>query len=209
MPLLLHADPLLLALLCSLMLALLCSLLLSLRAPIGSSIRSLPKLCCSLLEFSPHTRGTCLRQGRKTKDASRSVTCAAACLGCVSMCSRLVSCQEPRSAWRDAGPAAGDSPQPSTRADEPRLLHQAVFHPVKVKMRPGASATAHPRRRTAAGRHRPRAQRGTSCCAVTGASSAALRGGECFASSHFSTNPRLRTYIAGRGSVVSRACHML
>jgi hypothetical protein len=60
MPLLLHAAPLLLALLCSLLLALLCSLLLSLRAPSGSSIGSLPKLCCSLLEFSPHTRGTCL-----------------------------------------------------------------------------------------------------------------------------------------------------
>ena len=87
----------------------------------------------------------------------------------------LVSCQEPRSAWRDAGPAAGDSPQPPTRADEPRPLHQAALHPVKVKMRPGAAATAHPRRRTAAGRHRPRTQRGTSCCAVTGASSAALR----------------------------------
>ncbi len=36
--------------------------------------------CCSLLEFSPR-----LMPGRKTKDASRSVTCAAACLGCVSM----------------------------------------------------------------------------------------------------------------------------
>jgi hypothetical protein len=105
----------------------------------------------------------------------------------------LVSCQEPRSAWRDAGPAACDSPQPSTRADEPRQLHQAAFHPVKVKMWPGASATAHPRRRTAAGRHMPRAQRGTSCCTVTGASSAALLGGECFASSHFSTNPHGRT----------------
>jgi hypothetical protein len=103
----------------------------------------------------------------------------------------VVSCQEPRSAWRDAGPAAGDSPQPSTRADEPRPLHQAAFHPVKVKIRPGASATAHPRRRTAEGRHRPRAQRGTSCCAVTGTSSAALRGGICFASSHFSMNPHI------------------
>jgi hypothetical protein len=92
----------------------------------------------------------------------------------------LVSCQEPRSAWRDAGPAAGDSPQPPTRADEPRPLHQAAFHPVKAKMRPGAAATAHPRRRTAAGRHRPRTQRGTSCCAVTGASSAALRGRRMF-----------------------------
>jgi hypothetical protein len=46
MPLLLHAALLLLALLCSLLLALLCSLLLSLRAPSGSSIGSLPKLCC-------------------------------------------------------------------------------------------------------------------------------------------------------------------
>ncbi len=49
-----------------------------------------------------------------------------------------------------------------------------------VKMRPGAAVMAHPRRRMAVGCHRPRAQRGTSCCAVTGASSAALRGGEMF-----------------------------
>jgi hypothetical protein len=43
--------------------------------------------CCSLLGFPPR-----LRPGRKTKDASRSVTCAAACLGCVSMwrCSGLM-----------------------------------------------------------------------------------------------------------------------
>jgi hypothetical protein len=74
------------SLLCSLLLALLCSLLLSLRAPSGSSIGSLPKLCCSLLELSTHTRGTCLWQGRKMKDDSRRVTCAAACLGFVSMC---------------------------------------------------------------------------------------------------------------------------
>ena len=47
-----------------------------------------------------------------------------------------------------------------------------------VKMRPGAAVMAHPRRRMAVGCHRPRAQRGTSCCAVTGASSAALRGGK-------------------------------
>ena len=91
MPLLLHAAQLLLALLCSMLLALLCLLLLSLRAPSGSSTGSLPKLCCSLLEFSPHTRGTCLRQGRKTKDNSRSITFAAACLGCISMCSRFWS----------------------------------------------------------------------------------------------------------------------
>jgi hypothetical protein len=43
MPLLLHAAPLLLALLCSMLLALLCSLLLSLRAPSGSSIWELAK----------------------------------------------------------------------------------------------------------------------------------------------------------------------
>jgi len=46
------------------------------------------------LNFRP--RGTCLRQGRKTKDASRSVTCTTASLGCVSMCrlfwSRAKSC---------------------------------------------------------------------------------------------------------------------
>jgi len=101
---------------------------------------------CSLLGFSPS-----LRPGRKTKDASRSVTCASACLGCVSMCrcsglmSRAALCLEGH--W--------------------------------VKMRPGAAVMAHQRRRMAVGCHRPRAQRGTSCCAVTGASSAALRGGEC------------------------------
>jgi hypothetical protein len=58
-----------------------------------------------------------------------------------------------------------------------------------VKMRPGAAVMAHPRRWMAVGCHQPQALHGTSCCAVTGASSAALRGGECFASSHFSTNP--------------------
>ncbi len=49
-----------------------------------------------------------------------------------------------------------------------------------MKMRPAAAVMAHPRRRMAVGCHRPRAQRGTSCCAVTGASSAALRGGKMF-----------------------------
>jgi len=112
--------------------------------------------CCLLLGFSPR-----LRPGRKTKDASRRVTCAAACLGCVSMwwCSGLV----------------------------PRASQCLEGH--WVKMRPGTSVMAHPRRRMAVGCHRPRAQRGTSCCALTGSSSAALRGGECFTSSHFSTNP--------------------
>jgi len=87
-----------------------------------------------------------LRPGRKTKDASRSVTCAAACLGCVSMwqCSGLV----------------------------PRVAQCLEGH--WVKMRPGATVMAHPRRRMAVGCHRPRAQRRTSCCEVTGASSAAL-----------------------------------
>jgi hypothetical protein len=90
--------------------------------------------CCSLLGFSP-----LLRPGRKTKDASRSVTCAAACLGCDSMCrcsglmARAALCLEGH--W--------------------------------VKMRPGATVMAHPRRRMAVDCHRPRAQRGTSCCAVT------------------------------------------
>ena len=101
---------------------------------------------CSLLGFSPS-----LRPGRKTKDASRSVTCAAACLGCVSIC--RCSGLMPRAALCLGG-------------------HW-------VKMRPGAAVMAHPRRRMAVGCHLPRAQRGTSCCAVTGASSAALRGGEC------------------------------
>jgi hypothetical protein len=101
--------------------------------------------CCSLLGFSPR-----LRPGRKTKDASRSVTCAAACLGCESM-------------WRCSGLM-------------PRAALCLEGH--WVKMRPGAAVMAHPRRRMAVGCHRPRAQRGTSCCAVTGASSAALRGGK-------------------------------
>jgi len=61
-----------------------------------------------------------------------------------------------------------------------------------VKMRPAAAVMAHPRRRMAVGCHRPRAQRGTSCCAITGASSAALRGGKMFRLlAFFSTNPRL------------------
>jgi hypothetical protein len=115
--------------------------------------------CCSLLGFSPR-----LRPGRKTKDASRSVTCATACLGCVSM-------------WRCSGLV-------------PRVAQCLEGH--WVKMRPGAAVMAHPRRRMAVGCHRPRAQRGTSCCAVTGTSSAALREGECFASSHSSTNPHQR-----------------
>ena len=100
MPLLLHAAPLLLALLCSLLLALLCSLLLSLCAPICSSIGSLPKLCCSLLEFSPHIRGTWEKDERHFEKRN--------------LCSHvprlsfheqevLVSCQELRSAWRDTG----------------------------------------------------------------------------------------------------------
>ena len=99
------------------------------------------------LDFSPR-----LRPGRKTKDASRSVTCAAACLGCESM-------------WRCSGLM-------------PRAALCLEGH--WVKMRPGAAVMAHPCRRMAVGCHRPRAQRGTSCCAVTGASSAALRGGEMF-----------------------------
>ena len=101
--------------------------------------------CCSLLGFPPR-----LRPGRKTKDASRSVTCAAACLGCESM-------------WRCPGLM-------------PRAALCLEGH--WVKMRPGAAVMAHPCRRMAVGCHRPRAQRGTSCCAVTGASSAALRGGK-------------------------------
>ena len=35
-----------------------------------------------------------------------------------------------------------------------------------MNMRPGAAVMAHPRRRMAVGCHRPRAQRGTSCCAA-------------------------------------------
>jgi len=121
--------------------------------------------CCSLLGFSPR-----LRPGRKTKDASRSVTCAAACLGCESM-------------WRCSGLM-------------PRAALCLEGHWVKI--RPGAAVMAHPRRRMAVGCHRPRAQRGTSCCAVTGASSAALRGGKMFRLlAFFSTNPRLVPYSFG------------
>jgi hypothetical protein len=52
-----------------------------------------------------------------------------------------------------------------------------------------AAVTAHPRERVAVGDHRRRAQRGTSCSAVIGASSAVLRRGECLAPSHFSHEP--------------------
>ena len=50
-------------------------------------------------------------------------------------------------------------------------------------MQTGAAVMDHPSRRMAVGCHRPLAQRGTSCCAVTGASSAALL-------TFVSTNPR-------------------
>jgi hypothetical protein len=80
-----------------------------------------------------------LRPGRKTKDTSRTVTCEVAFLGCVSMCrcSGLV----------------------------PRAAQCLEGH--WVKMRPGATVMAHPHRRMDVGCHRPRSQRGTSCCAVT------------------------------------------
>jgi hypothetical protein len=154
----------------------------------AAAFGSLPKLCCSLLEFSPHTRGTCLRQGRKTKDDSRSVTCAAACLGCVSMSNgsdlvtRVTQCLEGH--W--------------------------------VNMRPGAAVMAHLRRRMAVGCHRPLAQRGTSCCEVTRASSASLRGGECFRLLAFSHEPGLhlppplflpqKTSLFGRSKVRTVGC---
>jgi hypothetical protein len=57
----------------------------------AAALGACTELCCSLLEFSPHTRGTCIWQGRKTKDTSRRVTCAAACLGYLSMCRRFWS----------------------------------------------------------------------------------------------------------------------
>jgi len=93
-----------------------------------------------------------LRPGRKMKDDSRSVTCSTSCLGCVSMCQ-----------WSGLVPRA-------SQCLEGRW----------VKMRPGAAVMAHPRRRMAVVCHLPWAHRCTSCCAVTGASSAALRGGEMF-----------------------------
>ena len=58
-------------------------------------------------------------------------------------------------------------------------------------MRPGAAVMARPRRRMAVGCHRPRAQHGTSCCAVTGESSAVLRGGECFRLTGLAFFPRI------------------
>jgi hypothetical protein len=119
------------------------------------------ELCCLLLGFSPHTRGTCLRQRRKTKEASRSVTCAATCLGYLSMCSRF---------WSHAKSLA--------------LLGGTLG-----EMWPGAVVMAHPRRQMTVGCHRPLAQRGMSCSAVTGASSAALRGGECLSPLHFFHKP--------------------
>jgi hypothetical protein len=65
----------------------------------------------------------------------------------------------------------------------PRASHCLEGH--WVRMRSGEAVMAHPLRRMSVGCHRPRTQRGTSCCAVTGTSSAALRGGECLAPSHF------------------------
>ena len=118
----------------------------------GSSIWKLAG-AARYLDFSPR-----LRPGRKTKDASRSVTCAAACLGCESM-------------WRCSGLM-------------PRAALCLEGH--WVRMRPGASVMAHPRRRMAVGCHRPRAQYRTSCSQCghrVGLSSASLRGGECLAPS--------------------------
>jgi len=86
---------------------------------------------------------------------------SAACLGCVSM-------------WRCSGLM-------------PRAALCLEGH--WVKMRPGKTVMAHPHRRMAVGCHLQQTQRGTSYCAVTRTSSAVLRGGECFSSSHFSTNP--------------------
>ena len=60
-----------------------------------------------------------------------------------------------------------------------------------VKMRPGAAVMAHPRRWMAVGCHRPRAQRGTSCCAVTGASSAVLREANVSPPGIFPRNPHI------------------
>ena len=42
----------------------------------AAALGACSELCCSLLEFSPHARGTYIWQGRKTKDVSRSVICA-------------------------------------------------------------------------------------------------------------------------------------
>ncbi len=69
----------------------------------------------------------------------------------------------------------------------PRAAHCLEGH--WVRMRPGAAVMAHQRRQMAVGCHRPRAQRRTSCSAVTGVSSAALRGVECLAPSHFFQEP--------------------
>ena len=69
----------------------------------------------------------------------------------------------------------------------PRAAHYLEGH--WVRMRTGACVMAHQRRRMAVGSHRPRTQRGTSCCEVTRASSTALWGGECLASSHFFHEP--------------------
>ena len=66
----------------------------------------------------------------------------------------------------------------------PRTVHCLEGH--WVRMRPGASVMAHPRRRMAVGCHRPRAQCRTSCSQCghrVGLSSASLRGGECLAPS--------------------------
>jgi len=53
---------------------------------VATALGACAELCCSLLEFSPHDRGTCIWQGRKKKDNSRCVTCEAACLSYLSMC---------------------------------------------------------------------------------------------------------------------------
>jgi len=144
----------------------------------GSSIWKLAG-AARYLDFSPR-----LRPGRKTKDASRSVTCAAACLGCESM-------------WRCSGLM-------------PRAALCLEGH--WVKMRPGAAVMAHPCRRMAVGCHRPRAQRGTSCCAVTGASSAALRGGEMFRLLAFFprtlSEPSFPAHVFGQGFLANASLRL-
>ena len=74
----------------------------------------------------------------------------------------------------------------------PRASHYLEGH--WVRMWPGAVVMANPRRRMVVVCHRPRAQRGTSCCAVTG--------GESHFSTKFFKKPYSRTpvfYRVGRG----------
>jgi hypothetical protein len=95
---------LLLALLCSLLLALLCSLLLSLRAASGSSIGSLRRtVLLSTWIFAPHQRNLPPAGEKDERRFEKHRLYSRVPRLPFHVQPVLVSCQEPRIAWRDTG----------------------------------------------------------------------------------------------------------